>query len=138
MIASESVVLDALGFTEVRDINPGKYISNFPKSQFMIILTIPFHSFINYLGEAIIITKTKITSRRLVVSKNITPCIFEYVYFARPDSVIDGISVYRSRLEMGEYLADQVVKKCGDNMDIDVVIPVSIRIFFKKLFLFGN
>lgn len=97
MIASESVVLDALGFTEVRDINP---------------------------GEAIIITKTKITSRRLVESKNITPCIFEYVYFARPDSVIDGISVYRSRLEMGEYLADQVVKKCGDNMDIDVVIPV--------------
>jgi glutamine phosphoribosylpyrophosphate amidotransferase len=55
--------------------------------------------------------------------------------------VIDGISVYRSRLEMGEYLADQVVKKCGDNMDIDVVIPVSKQIFFfkkkKKRFL-GN
>ncbi|RIA86863.1 phosphoribosyltransferase-like protein [Glomus cerebriforme] len=97
MIASESVVLDALGFTEVKDINP---------------------------GEAIIISKTKLTSCRLVEPKNITPCIFEYVYFARPDSVIDGISVYRSRLEMGEYLADQVVKKCGYNMDIDVVIPV--------------
>uniref|UniRef100_A0A1D1YK60 Amidophosphoribosyltransferase n=1 Tax=Anthurium amnicola TaxID=1678845 RepID=A0A1D1YK60_9ARAE len=97
MIASESVVLDALGFTEVKDINP---------------------------GEAIIITKTKITGRKLVESTNITPCIFEYVYLARPDSVIDGISVYRSRLEMGEYLADQVIKKCGDNMDIDVVIPV--------------
>jgi glutamine phosphoribosylpyrophosphate amidotransferase len=55
--------------------------------------------------------------------------------------VIDGISVYRSRLEMGEYLADQVVKKCGDNMDIDVVIPVSKQIFFfkkKKKTVFGK
>jgi amidophosphoribosyltransferase len=82
------------------------------------------------LGEAVIITKTNISSCQLVGSNNITPCIFEYVYFARPDSVIDGISVYRSRLEMGEYLADQVVKKCGKNMDIDVVIPVSSRFFF--------
>ncbi|RIA92290.1 phosphoribosyltransferase-like protein [Glomus cerebriforme] len=97
MFASESVTLDALGFTEVININP---------------------------GEAIIITKTEITKNQIVEPKNFTPCIFEYVYFARPDSVIDGISVYRSRLEMGEYLADQVMKKCGNNMDIDVVIPV--------------
>ena len=81
---------------------------------------------IRYLGEAVIITKTNVSSCQLVEPKNFTPCIFEYVYFARPDSVIDGISVYRSRLEMGEHLADQIVKKCGNNMDIDVVIPVSI------------
>ncbi|CAG8538156.1 33727_t:CDS:10 [Racocetra persica] len=97
MFASESVVLDALGFTDIRDINP---------------------------GEAVIVTKQAITKRILVNWGELTPCIFEYVYFARPDSVIDGISVYRSRLEMGEHLADQVVKKCGKNLDIDVVIPV--------------
>lgn len=77
-----------------------------------------------YTGEAVIITKTAITKRQLISPEKIAPCIFEYVYFARPDSVIDGISVYRSRLEMGEHLADQVVKKCGDKLDIDVVIPV--------------
>ena len=55
---------------------------------------------------------------------NFSPCIFEYVYFARPDSVIDGISVYRSRLAMGEFLADQMIKTYGENLDIDVVIPV--------------
>ena len=82
---------------------------------------------IRYLGEAVIITKTNVSSCQLVEPKNFTPCIFEYVYFARPDSVIDGISVYRSRLEMGEHLADQIVKKCGNNMDIDVVIPVSFQ-----------
>ncbi|CAG8497767.1 16961_t:CDS:10 [Funneliformis caledonium] len=97
MFSSESVVLDASGFSEVTDINP---------------------------GEAIIITKTAITKRQLVEPINFTPCIFEFVYFARPDSVIDNISVYRSRLEMGEHLADQVIKKCGNNMDIDVIIPV--------------
>ncbi|CAG8463707.1 9233_t:CDS:10 [Acaulospora morrowiae] len=97
MFSSESVVLDASGFSDIKDINP---------------------------GEAVIITKTDMTKRQLLQEGNFTPCIFEYVYFARPDSVIDGISVYRSRLEMGEHLADQVIKKCGDNMDIDVVIPV--------------
>ncbi|GES94106.1 amidophosphoribosyltransferase [Rhizophagus clarus] len=75
-------------------------------------------------GEAIIITKTEMIRSQLIEPKSFTPCIFEYVYFARPDSVIDGISVYRSRLEMGEYLADQILKKCGNSIDIDVVIPV--------------
>jgi glutamine phosphoribosylpyrophosphate amidotransferase len=83
--------------------------------------------FLYYLGETVIITKTKISVRQLIEPKNYTPCIFEYVYLARPDSVIDGISVYRSRLEMGEHLADQILKECGNHMDIDVVIPVSFQ-----------
>ncbi|CAG8713164.1 19992_t:CDS:10 [Gigaspora margarita] len=97
MFSSESVVLDALGFTEIKDID---------------------------LGEAVIVTRQAITRRKLVHWGELTPCIFEYVYFARPDSVINGISVYRSRLEMGEHLANQVIKECGKNLDIDVVIPV--------------
>ncbi|CAG8450213.1 2329_t:CDS:10 [Ambispora leptoticha] len=97
MFASESVALDASGFYGVKDIKP---------------------------GEAIIITKQAVTQKILKEASQFTPCIFEYVYFARPDSVIDGISVYRSRLAMGEFLADQVKRKCGDTTDIDVVIPV--------------
>ncbi|KAI9486222.1 MAG: phosphoribosyltransferase-like protein [Benjaminiella poitrasii] len=97
MFASESVVLEALGFTDFEDVKP---------------------------GEAVIITREALSRRQLVVNKPIAPCIFEYVYFARQDSIIDGISVYKSRLAMGEALADQVRKVLGDHLDIDVVIPV--------------
>ncbi|CEP10930.1 hypothetical protein [Parasitella parasitica] len=97
MLASESVVLEALGFSSFQDVKA---------------------------GEAVIITREQVSRRRLVVEENLAPCIFEYVYFARQDSIIDGISVYKARLAMGEALADQVVKVLGDNMDIDVVIPV--------------
>jgi amidophosphoribosyltransferase len=76
------------------------------------------------LGEAVIITRQQISRRRLVVEDVLAPCIFEYVYFARQDSIIDGISVYKARLAMGEALADQVIKVLGDKNDIDVVIPV--------------
>src|SRR5690606_2552110 len=51
------------------------------------------------------------------------PCIFEHVYFARPDSLIDGISVYKSRLRMGEKLAQKILRERPDH-DIDVVIPI--------------
>lgn len=99
LIASESVVHDALGFSDFEDIKP---------------------------GEAVIITRDNAVSRRQIVEPlTIAPDMFEYVYFARPDSVLDGISVYRSRLAMGEALAEQVLKVLGDEIkDIDVVIPV--------------
>jgi amidophosphoribosyltransferase len=98
MFSSESVVLEALGFTDFQDVKP---------------------------GEAVIITRQQVSRRCLKPNQTFTPCIFEYVYFARQDSIIDGISVYKARLSMGEALADQVIKAFGDNMDIDVVIPVS-------------
>ncbi|KAI9143605.1 phosphoribosyltransferase-like protein [Paraphysoderma sedebokerense] len=99
MIASESVALDALGYKNIVDLLP---------------------------GEAIIITRhfQKLHRRQCIPPAVHKPCLFEYVYFARPDSIIDGISVYKARLAMGEALADQVIKKLGKDMDVDVVIPV--------------
>ncbi len=97
MVASESVALDALGFTLVRDVRPGEAI------------------FIDNNGE--------LHSRQCAEVKEPAPCIFEHVYLARPDSFIDDISVYRSRLRMGEKLADKITKE-WPNHDIDVVIPI--------------
>ncbi|KAI8813125.1 phosphoribosyltransferase-like protein [Cladochytrium replicatum] len=98
MIASESVVLEVLGYKNFVDIKP---------------------------GEAIIITRQTINKRQLVPTLEFTPCIFEYVYFARPDSIMDEISVYKARLAMGESLANQVIQKLGKEAEnIDVVIPV--------------
>ncbi len=97
MIASESVAITSLGFTVIRDIKP---------------------------GEAIFITKDgKLHTRQCAENPQYSPCIFEYVYLARPDSIIDGISVYNSRLHMGETLADKILKERPDH-DIDVVIPI--------------
>ncbi|KAJ1669358.1 amidophosphoribosyltransferase, partial [Coemansia sp. RSA 25] len=97
MFASESVVLDALDFGDIEDVQP---------------------------GEVVIVSRTAVTRRRLVVEAQITPCIFEYVDFARPDSTIDGIPVYGARLDMGVKLAHRVRQALGGAMDIDVVIPV--------------
>ncbi|KAF9115403.1 amidophosphoribosyltransferase [Mortierella sp. AM989] len=98
MFASESVVCDGCSFTDFEDLGP---------------------------GEAVIVSKAGVVSRaNLVDNANFSPCIFEYVYFSRPDSIIDGISVYKCRLAMGEALADQVLKKLGPNHDVDVIIPV--------------
>ena len=97
MIASESVAITSLGFTIVRDIEP---------------------------GEAIFITKDgKLHTRQCAEHPQYSPCIFEYVYLARPDSIIDGISVYTARLLMGEALAEKILKLRPDH-DIDVVIPI--------------
>ncbi|WP_137937847.1 amidophosphoribosyltransferase [Chitinivorax sp. B] len=97
MLASESVTLDSLGFQPVRDIAP---------------------------GEAVYITQDgQFFSRQCAEHTTHTPCIFEFVYFARSDSVMDGISVHASRLYMGEFLADKIRKTMPD-LDIDVVIPI--------------
>ncbi len=97
MIASESVALDALGFELMRDLEP---------------------------GEAIVIdTNAGIHTRQCAENSVYSPCIFEYVYLARPDSIIDDVSVYKARLRMGERLADRILEAWPDH-DIDVVIPI--------------
>jgi len=97
MVASESVALDSQGFTVLADVKP---------------------------GEAIILPIEGELERRQCVDNAVyAPCIFEQVYLARPDSMIDGISVYRTRMRMGEKLAKKIAREWPD-YDIDVVIPV--------------
>ncbi len=97
MVASESVVLDVLGFTETRDLQP---------------------------GEAIYIESDgTFNSKQCARQTTKSPCLFEYVYLARPDSIIDGISVYKARLRMGEKLADKILGRYPQN-DIEVVVPI--------------
>jgi len=99
-IASESVVMDLLAFTEMKDVQPGEAV------------------FIDQRGESSVLhTSMCITDAKLC------PCIFEHVYMARPDSTIDGVSVYQARLNMGESLGESILAKFPDN-DIDVVIPI--------------
>ncbi|HCU90164.1 MAG TPA: amidophosphoribosyltransferase [Gammaproteobacteria bacterium] len=97
MIASESVAIDVLGFELIGDIAPGEAI------------------FISKEGEL----ETKLCAPE----KGMAPCIFEYVYLARPDSIIDGISVQQARMRMGEALARKIRREWGEH-DIDVVIPI--------------
>ena len=67
----------------------------------------------------------KLYAEQCAESAVLNPCIFEYVYFARPDSTIDGVSVYAARVHMGEYLGKKIAKEWADEVDnIDVVIPV--------------
>jgi amidophosphoribosyltransferase len=76
-------------------------------------------------GEAIIITRSNVSRRVLVPDKTFAPDIFEWVYFARPDSVLDGVSVYRSRMAMGDLLAEEVRSVLErEKIQVDVVIPV--------------
>jgi amidophosphoribosyltransferase len=96
-IASENVALDALGFTMLRDLRPGEAV------------------FITLDGE--------LHTHDSVHAEAASPCIFEYVYFARPDSLLDDISVYKARLRMGQALARKILREWPDH-DIDVVIPV--------------
>jgi amidophosphoribosyltransferase len=97
MVASESVAMDMLGFELVRDLEPGEAV------------------FIDTAG--------RLYARQCAANPVLSPCIFEYVYLARPDSIIDDVSVYKARLRMGEKLADQILLEWPDH-DIDVVIPV--------------
>jgi len=97
MVASESVALDVLQFDRLRDVQPGEcvYVEN----------------------------SGVLHSREFDGEVRHTPCIFEYVYFARPDSILDDLSVYKARLRMGEQLAGKIVRDFPDH-DIDVVIPI--------------
>ncbi len=98
MVASESVALTGAGFDIIRDVRP---------------------------GEAIFITQdNQLFTHQCVEPKEFTPCIFEYVYFARPDSIIDDISVYKARMRMGEKLAQKILREWGQDHGIDVVIPI--------------
>jgi amidophosphoribosyltransferase len=97
LVASESVALDTLGFELVRDVGPGEAI------------------FIDLDGNFF--------SQQCAPNATLNPCIFEFVYLARPDSVIDGISVYETRLRMGESLGEKIRTEYG-HLDIDVVIPI--------------
>ncbi|HET8882828.1 MAG TPA: amidophosphoribosyltransferase [Solimonas sp.] len=97
LIASESVALDALGYEFIDDIAP---------------------------GEAVLITLDgKLHKRQCAANPIYSPCIFEHVYLARPDSVIDDIYVYKARLRMGVKLAEKILRDWPDH-DIDVVIPI--------------
>src|SRR5476651_2409269 len=97
MVASESVAIDALGFRVLRDIAPGEAV------------------FIDEDGNFF--------SQQCAPNPTLNPCIFEFVYLARPDSLIDGVSVYETRLNMGEKLAEKI-RKHYKHLDIDVVIPI--------------
>ena len=97
MVASESVALHGLGFELVRDLSPGEAL------------------YITIDGE--------LHTKQCAEHPKSAPCIFEYVYFARPDSIIDNVSVYKARLRMGKKLAENILKQRPDH-DIDVVIPI--------------
>ncbi|PWW78467.1 Amidophosphoribosyltransferase [Tuber magnatum] len=119
MFSSESVALDQLDFTNHVNIAPGE-APNFKDTRAST-------NVIAYTGEAVIIKKgCKPLFRQVNPILNHTPDIFEYVYFARPDSIIDGMSVYRSRQNMGLLLADTVLKRLGVDVvkTIDLVIPI--------------
>ena len=97
IVASESVAIDTLGFKLLRDVQP---------------------------GEAVFIDENRrMHSRQCATASKRCPCIFEYVYLARPDSVMDDISVYKTRLRMGVSLAEKIRREFG-NLKIDVVIPI--------------
>ncbi len=97
IIASESVAIDVLGYSLVRDIAP---------------------------GEAVFITTDgQVHTRQCADKPQYAPCIFELVYMARPDSIMDGVSVYKARLRMGKVLAKKILRDYP-NHDIDVVIPI--------------
>jgi len=98
VLASESVAIDTLGFDLVRDVKPGEAV-------FIDLKTRSCHT------------------RSCHPNPRYAPCIFEYVYFARPDSIMDGVSIYESRLNMGDKLAKRIQRRYPDH-EIDVVIPI--------------
>ncbi|MCW8995760.1 MAG: amidophosphoribosyltransferase, partial [Psychromonas sp.] len=97
IVASESVGLDTIGFKVIRDVEP---------------------------GEAVYITEDRqLYTKQCAQKTSLTPCIFEYVYLARPDSTLSGVSVYEARLEMGRKLGAKIKREWAD-VEIDAVIPI--------------
>ncbi|MGJ0205130.1 amidophosphoribosyltransferase [Leucobacter sp. gxy201] len=97
VVASESLVLESGGYEVVRDVEP---------------------------GEAILISPDgTMQSRQCAAQSRLAPCAFEYIYLARPDSVLDGISVYEARLRLGDVLAEEIAEQL-EGVDIDVVMPI--------------
>ena len=97
MVASESVALEGTGHALERDIAPGEAI------------------FIDLAGQ--------VHARQCAERPSLNPCMFEYVYLARPDSIMDGVSVYQARLDLGQTLAQRLISTMPPN-EIDVVIPI--------------
>jgi amidophosphoribosyltransferase len=97
MVASESVAIEGTGHKVTRDVAPGEAL------------------FIDLAG--------KVHAQQCAENPSLNPCMFEYVYLARPDSIMDGISVYQARLNMGETLAQRLISTMPPN-EIDVVIPI--------------
>lgn len=96
-VASESVALDLLGFERLRDVRP---------------------------GEGVVVTpRGELFTRQCAEPRKHTPCIFEYVYFARPDSMMDEVSVHKARMRMGQKLGEKILRLRPDH-DIDTVIPI--------------
>lgn len=96
-VASESVALDLLGFERLRDVRP---------------------------GEGIVVTpRGELFTRQCAEPREHTPCIFEYVYFARPDSMMDEVSVHKARMRMGQKLGEKILRLRPDH-DIDTIIPI--------------
>jgi len=96
-VASESVALDLIGFERVRDVRPGEGV--------------------------VITTDGQLHTRQCVEPGKFAPCIFEYVYFARPDSMMDDVSVHKARMRMGQALGEKILRLMP-NHDIDTVIPI--------------
>ncbi|QIT54712.1 amidophosphoribosyltransferase [Aquisalimonas sp. 2447] len=97
LVASESVAMDTLEFRLVRELAPGEAL------------------FVTLEGE--------LHTRQCADAPENSPCLFEYVYLARPDSIIDDVAVYKARLRMGQHLAGKILREWPDH-DIDVIIPV--------------
>ncbi len=97
MVTSESVAIEGIGYEFVRDVAPGEAI------------------FVDLEGN--------FASRQIVADADLNPCVFEYVYLARPDSCMDGISIFDVRMRMGDYLAQKIQRET-DISDIDVVMPI--------------
>ncbi len=101
MVASESVALEGIGFKFERDVAPGEAV------------------FVDLDG--------RLHTKQCADNPVLTPCIFEYVYLARPDSRMDGVSVYDARLRMGDYLAEKIKREVTDPIDVVMPIPDSSR-----------